>query len=120
MWLMPQKWVCLARLCGEYGLKTAQGCEAAKELGLNIRRGAAKVAPWQEELLRPVLQRMKWAKDEGNYTAALDTSPVRYEASDEHSGYVDESARFGFSNNEMARQLAPILKRMEEGKNGTA
>ena len=118
---MPHDWVSLAHLCGEYGLKTAQGCEAAKELGLNIRRGAAKVAPWQQELLRPVLRRMKWEKEERGYIAAVDSAPVSYAASDEHSGYVDEVERFGFSNNEMARQMAPILKRVkeQEGRNGT-
>jgi hypothetical protein len=120
MWLMPQEWICLARLCGQYGLKTAQGCEAAEKLCLSIRRGAAKVAPWQEKLLRPELQRMKWERDERNYKAALNAAPVSYEASDEHSGYVDEASRFGFSNTEMARQLAPILKRMQQNEHGTA
>jgi hypothetical protein len=39
----------LARLAGQYRLKTAQADEAAMKLRLNLRRGAAKVAPWQGE-----------------------------------------------------------------------
>lgn len=116
---MPQDWPSLAHLCGEYGLKTAQGNEAAKELGLPLRRGAAKVAPWYEKQLRPVLQRMKWAKEEREHRTAVDAGSVQYAASEEHSGYLDEAARFGFSNNEMARQLAPILQRMQEDEDGT-
>ena len=65
--------------------------------------------------------RLRPAKDreEQKYTSPS-AGPVRYEVSDEHSGYVDEAGRFGFSSTEMARQLAPILKWMQEDEQGTA
>jgi len=69
--------------------------------------------------LRPELERMKRDREEHKYTAA-NAGPVVYEATDEHRGYLDEAGRLGFSNSEMARQLAPILKRMEKGDQGTA
>jgi len=37
-------------------------------------------------------------------------------ATDEHSGYLDEAGRLGFSHTEMARQLRPILDRMKKGE----
>lgn len=112
---MTQQWIPLARLARQYGLKTAQADEAAKKLGLNLRRGAAKVAPWQEKLLRPELARMKWEKERRQHTRPH-AGPAVYEATDEHSGYADEVQRLGFSNSEMARQLAPVLKRLRDAE----
>lgn len=55
---MTQRPLTLIRLAAEYGLKTLDADIAAKKLGLNLRRGAAIVRPWQEELLRPELAKM--------------------------------------------------------------
>jgi hypothetical protein len=118
MRLMTQKKrLTLARLAGQYGLKVADADKATEKLGLRLRRGDAMVMPWQETLLRPVLERMKWDKDSRKHTAA-NAGPVAYEAADEHSGYLDEAPRFGFTNTEMARQLAPILKKMRDEDSG--
>ncbi|RWA22564.1 hypothetical protein MELE44368_12375 [Mycolicibacterium elephantis DSM 44368] len=41
---------------------------------------------------------------------------MAYEAADEHTGYIDaedEAGRLGFSNVEWARQLRPILNRLQ-------
>lgn len=114
---MTQERLTLARLAGQYGLKTAQADEAAKNLGLNLRRGAAKVAPWQEKLLRPELARMQWEKGKREHTRP-DAGQVVYEATNEHSGYTDEVEHYGYTNAEMARQLAPILKRMRDEESG--
>ncbi|SPM31572.1 hypothetical protein [Mycobacterium terramassiliense] len=99
----------LARLAGQYGLKTLDADRAAEKLGLKLRRGAAKVMPWQEEKLRPELARMKAEKDYRSYRAAQD-------AADDYREHLanKETARLGFTNTEMARQLAPILKRMQD------
>jgi hypothetical protein len=109
---MTQKRLTLAGLAGQYKLKVADADEAAKKLGLNLRRGDATVMPWQEKLLRPELKRMKWDKEKRVHTRA-DAGPVAYEAADEHSGYLGEAPRLGFANNEWARQLAPILEKMQ-------
>lgn len=109
MCLMTQDRLTLAHLAGEYGLKTIDGGMAAKKLGLNLRRGAALVAPWQETKLRPLLARMKLEKDFRKSRAARDDEM-------EYRDYLAdaETARLGFSNNEMARQLEPIRKRMQD------
>jgi hypothetical protein len=64
---------------------------------------------------RQQLERMKREKEERKYTSP-NAGPVVYEAADEHSGYLDEAGRLGFSNTEMARQLRPILDRMKKGE----
>lgn len=105
----------LARLAGQYKLKTADADIAAKKLGINLRRGAALVKPWQEKALRPELARMKAMKDYRNYRATA-------EAETDYSEYLadEDSARLGFTNTEMARQLSPILKRMRDEEAGSA
>ena len=107
--------LCLANLAGKYGLKTADAYKAAQKLGLNLKRGAAKVKPWQEKLLRPELQRMKWEREHRRHTAAT-AGPVHYEVTDEHTGYRDDTERLGFTNSQMAEQLKPVLKRMQQGE----
>lgn len=105
--------LCLSRLAGLYGLKTADAYEAAQKLGLNLKRGSARVMPWQEKLLRPELQRMKWEKEKRKHTAP-NAGPVHYEVTDEHIGYRGEAEDLGFTNSQMAQQLAPILMRMQD------
>jgi hypothetical protein len=119
MWFMTQERVSLARLAGLYGLKTAQGYRAAEKLGLNLKRGAAKVAPWQEALLRPELERMKREQEQRKYTSP-NAGPVVYEAADDHSGYLETTERPNFPNGELERLLSPILKRMSEDEQGSA
>jgi hypothetical protein len=106
---MTEARLTLARLAGEYGLKTLDADMAAKKLGLTVRRGAALVQPWQEKKLRPELQLMKAQRDYRKWLASQADEPMEYETD-------DEPAQLGFSNAEMARQLKPILKRMEDGK----
>jgi hypothetical protein len=110
---MTQDRPSLSRLAGLCGLKTADAYKAAQRLGLNLKRGAATVQPWQEKLLRPELERMKWEREQRIHTAP-DAGPVHYEVTNEHSGYLDDTARFGFTNSQMAEQLAPILKRIKD------
>ncbi len=114
---MTQKPLTLARLAGQYGLKTLDADIAAKKLGLNLRRGAALVRPWQERKLRPELERMRAYKESWSY---LDEDAVLadYRAADDHSYADDGIGRLGFSNTQMAEQLAPILEKMqrEEGE----
>lgn len=110
----------LAHLAGEYGLKTAQGYKAAEELGLNLKRGAAKVKPWQEKLLRPELERMKRDKAERKHLWVVNPAPVAYKAAEDHTGFIedgDEAGRLGFSNAEWTRQLKPILKKLRDEAN---
>lgn len=111
---MTEKRLTLARLAGEYGLKTLDADIAAKKVGVAIRRGAALVRPWQEKKLRPELQRMAAERDYRKWRAAqaVEPEPEDYE--------VNDTARFGFSNTEMARQLKPILDRMEDDEAGSA
>ncbi|MCV7223158.1 hypothetical protein [Mycolicibacterium elephantis] len=111
---MTQEWPTLAHLAGEYKLKTPQAGQAAQKLGLNLRRGAAKVAPWQEKLLRPELEGIRREREDRKRLWA--DAAVAYEAADEHTGYIDaedEAGRLGFSNVEWARQLRPILNRLQ-------
>ena len=104
----------LARLAGEYGLKTLDADIAAKKVGVKLRRGAAKVAPWQESLLRPELERMKAMKEYRQWVATRDAGPMDYEAADNYSYADNEVGRLGFSNTQMADQLGPVLKRMQD------
>ena len=105
----------LARLAGEYGLKTLDADIAAKKVGLTIRRGAAIVQPWQEAKLRPELQRMKAQRDYRKWRATQD---AELEAAETYG--VNDTARFGFSNSEMARQLKPIRERMDDQSEDSA
>jgi hypothetical protein len=118
MWLMTTKRLTLARLAGEYGLKTADADEAAKKLGLNLRRGDATVLPWQEKRLRPALKALQNRKEARRHHRAFHeraaAGPVAYEAGDDNTGFIDEAPRLGFSNAEWARQLSPVLKEMQE------
>jgi hypothetical protein len=118
---MVQKRLTLARLAGEYGLKTADADEAAKKLGLNLLRGDATVLPWQEKRLRPVLKDLHDRKEARRHHRAFEeraaAGPVAYEAREKRRGFVDEAAQLGFSNTELTRQLAPILKKMQSDEN---
>lgn len=106
----------LARLAGQYGLKTAQGCEAARRAGVNIRRGAALVAPWQERRLRPELAAMQQAKE---------SKEKRHRQLIEELEYLDrfkydseESARLGFTNRDWQEQLRKFRRKLGEEEEG--
>lgn len=120
MWSMPQeKVLTLARLAGQVGLKTRQAQEAAENLGLNLRRGAATVRPWQEKILRPELERMSRLKKDREFRLSRPAGPVRYEADDDQSGYLADGERPAFPNGEMRRLLNPILSKMLEDDSQT-
>ncbi|MFL0289324.1 hypothetical protein ACJH6H_29315 [Mycobacterium sp. SMC-21] len=111
---MTQRPLTLIRLAAEYGLKTLDADIAAKKLGLNLRRGAAIVRPWQEELLRPELAKMAGEDYIRRIRMAKYIESYRRGYEDE---YENDNARLGFSNDEMNRQLKPTRKRMQGDEN---
>lgn len=129
---MTRDWPSLAGLAAQYGLKVPQAQEAVKKLKLRDKlwRGAARVAPWQEALLRPELERLAREKKRGYRPPSIhdvlplpQERPIVYESTPDGSGYRDEPdySDYGFTHSEMARQLKPIHDRMmDEGDADTA
>lgn len=104
-----------------HGLKTADAQEAARNVGVAAKRGAALLSPAQQEKMHPELRRMK-AEQTIRMFGRPDRhakGPAVYRVTDTGTDFIkgDENAdlgHLGFTNDQMREQLKPIRERLED------
>lgn len=117
---MPQGWISLARIAGIHGLKTADAQEAAYNVGISARRGAALLSPAQQAMLHPELRRIKAEQTIRQFnrpTWPKISGPAVYKVTDVDAGFIegqDDIGHLGFTNGQMREQLEPIRRRLED------
>lgn len=121
---MPQGWISLSKIAGMHGLKTADAEQAARNVGVRAKRGAALLSPPQQEMLHPELRRMAAEKAIRMFrrpdrpakgSAVFRVTEERAEfITDEH----DDVGHLGFNNDQMRQQLKPLRDEMEDDGEG--
>lgn len=121
---MPQGWISLARMAGMHGLKTADAEEAARNVGVRAKRGAALLSPAQQDKMHPELRRM--AADKAIRLFRRPDRPANgsgvFRITDARAEFVTEEdedlGHLGFTNNQMRDQLKPIRDEMNQDDQG--